>query len=210
MLARIDHRQQLYGRMLDLGMEINAHCAEFLGSATSPGQEREFWQRIDRTLQAEIERLRRQANEELESVARWLGRAREMVLEAARHEPRLLGIADRLDGLRSGWDLGATAMRRAVLKTREALEEAMRLLQLQEPAPEPPKGSAPAQIGNEPEPEMLTVAEAAARLRISAKKIYRLAALGRIPHLRLGRSLRFRSRELDRWLSQHSVTPRRS
>ncbi len=57
--------------------------------------------------------------------------------------------------------------------------------------------------------ELLTVREAAKLLTISAKKLYRMAALGRVPHVRLGRSVRFRREDLERWIQQQSVHPLR-
>lgn len=49
-------------------------------------------------------------------------------------------------------------------------------------------------------PLFLTVEEAAALLRISKRTLYRLIAARRIPHRRIGRSLRLEQHELLTWL----------
>lgn len=51
---------------------------------------------------------------------------------------------------------------------------------------------------------LLTVNEVAAQLQISSKHLYRLTAQKRIPHLRVGGSLRFRQEEIDAWLAAKS------
>ena len=46
---------------------------------------------------------------------------------------------------------------------------------------------------------MWTVDEAAQHLRVSKSWLYRQAAAGQVPVVRLGRSLRFRRTDLDAW-----------
>ncbi|MCK4414322.1 MAG: helix-turn-helix domain-containing protein [Candidatus Eisenbacteria sp.] len=46
---------------------------------------------------------------------------------------------------------------------------------------------------------LLSVAEAAEILRISVSWVYRNTKRGRLPHLRVGRSIRIDPRDLERW-----------
>jgi excisionase family DNA binding protein len=89
---------------------------------------------------------------------------------------------------------------------RAALEEGIALMQ------PPVEGTPPAVVAPVPEKSekrLLSVKEAAALLTISTKKLYRMAALMQIRHVRLGRSLRFEKEELERWLQQQATFPRR-
>ena len=49
---------------------------------------------------------------------------------------------------------------------------------------------------------LLRAEDVAERLGMTTDFIYRLAREGRIPHLRFGRSLRFRSEAITRWLEE--------
>jgi excisionase family DNA binding protein len=51
-------------------------------------------------------------------------------------------------------------------------------------------------------PEIMTIGEAAAYLRISISSLYKLAQEGRIPCQKVGRHWRFRREAIDRWLEQ--------
>lgn len=48
--------------------------------------------------------------------------------------------------------------------------------------------------------QLLTVAEAAQRLRVSEKSVRRLLASGLLPGLRVGRQIRIDPAELESWL----------
>jgi excisionase family DNA binding protein len=48
---------------------------------------------------------------------------------------------------------------------------------------------------------LMTAREVAERLQLPVDHIYKLARGKRIPHLRFGRTLRFRSEAITRWLS---------
>ena len=55
--------------------------------------------------------------------------------------------------------------------------------------------------------DRLLDAEAVAeQLRMRVDFIYRLAREGRIPHLRFGRTLRFRAEAIDQWLQEQEQT----
>ena len=51
---------------------------------------------------------------------------------------------------------------------------------------------------------MLNVRELSATIGISGKQVYALAGRGAIPHIRIGRSLRFDPYEVAQWLRAHS------
>lgn len=50
-------------------------------------------------------------------------------------------------------------------------------------------------------PRMLRVAEVAKRLDLPEKRLYILAREGIIPHVRLGRSIRFNEAEIEAWIA---------
>ena len=50
-------------------------------------------------------------------------------------------------------------------------------------------------------PRMLRVAEVAKRLDLPEKRLYILAREGIIPHVRLGRSIRFNEAEIEDWIT---------
>jgi excisionase family DNA binding protein len=50
--------------------------------------------------------------------------------------------------------------------------------------------------------DLLTLQEAAARLRVSKNTVYKLCRAGQIPSCKVGRQWRIRNADLDRWLSQ--------
>jgi excisionase family DNA binding protein len=53
----------------------------------------------------------------------------------------------------------------------------------------------------------LTVREVAEILSLSEREIYKLAASNRIPHFRIGASVRFDSESLVGWLESRMLTP---
>jgi excisionase family DNA binding protein len=197
-LAWIEQRRELLEQMerLDLGHgvpspAVNRVRARKRGVSADPER---------------LEELHRQAEELRLKVADWVDRVRQAVLEGARLEPRLLPLAESTRGLRLWWERGPEQMQLVVLRARAALEEGIALMQ------PPVEGTPPAVVAPVPEKSekrLLSVKEAAALLTISTKKLYRMAALMQIRHVRLGRSLRFEKEELERWLQQQAMFPRR-
>ena len=55
------------------------------------------------------------------------------------------------------------------------------------------------------EKRLLSVAEASRLLGMSESFLYKLAESKEIPHLRLGRAVRFDVSQIDTWLKRHSV-----
>ncbi len=56
-------------------------------------------------------------------------------------------------------------------------------------------------------PAVLTVDEVASLLRVSRWRVYELVQSGSIPHVRLGRTLRFSREALRQWIGQSHATP---
>lgn len=54
------------------------------------------------------------------------------------------------------------------------------------------------------ESDVLTVSELAEYLRVNPQTIYRKAKAGELPVVRIGRAIRFRRIELERWLQAAS------
>ena len=50
---------------------------------------------------------------------------------------------------------------------------------------------------------LLTIQEAAEALGISQRKLWGMTASREIPHVRLGRCLRYPVRELEQWINEH-------
>ncbi len=48
--------------------------------------------------------------------------------------------------------------------------------------------------------EILTIPEVARYLKLSKSKVYGLVATGEIPHIRIGRNVRIREADLEKWL----------
>lgn len=63
----------------------------------------------------------------------------------------------------------------------------------------------PAQEGPEPIPQLLTVLQVAQALAISRAKAYALVESGRLPCIRIDRSVRVSVTALNRWLQQQSA-----
>ena len=51
-----------------------------------------------------------------------------------------------------------------------------------------------------PDEKLLTVEEVAQYLSFSSWSVYQLCAKGSIPHIRINRSIRFKRKEVDKWL----------
>jgi excisionase family DNA binding protein len=52
---------------------------------------------------------------------------------------------------------------------------------------------------------LLRAEEVARRLALSKAAIFRLAARGSLPHVKIGRNVRFDSEVLERWIAEHSA-----
>lgn len=198
MMDRIEEREELKRRMERLGRERD--------SLQASSQRSCYTDRRDSELQERIEKLRAEAESVRASIARWVEQVRRLLLDGARLEPQLLPLAEKTRDLRLWWERGPEQTRLIVLRARLALGDAIQLLQ-------PAAAGMPIAPVAPPEgrhgEELLTIGEAAKLLTISAKKLYRMAALGRVPHVRLGRSVRFRHEDLARWLQQQTVHPLR-
>lgn len=59
---------------------------------------------------------------------------------------------------------------------------------------------------DEQQHEWMKVPEVAEELRIARSRAYELVADGEIPAVKIGRSVRIRRKELDRWLEDQNYT----
>jgi len=57
---------------------------------------------------------------------------------------------------------------------------------------------------NRVEDRLLTVADVAEYLGLSVGTVYNKVSRGEIPHVKLGRAVRFRRSEIDRWIDAQS------
>jgi excisionase family DNA binding protein len=57
---------------------------------------------------------------------------------------------------------------------------------------------------------LLTAREAAAALSISARKLWSLTASGEVPHVRIGRAVRYPVDELAEWIAQRTAAGSKS
>ncbi len=55
--------------------------------------------------------------------------------------------------------------------------------------------------------KLLTIDELAEVLSVKKSTIYQWIHLGLIPHMKVGRLLRFRERDIEKWLSSKQVEP---
>ena len=51
----------------------------------------------------------------------------------------------------------------------------------------------------------ITIAEVAAKLRVSRSWVYKKAKAGIIPHIRIGNMMRFFGKDIDAWVAGHKV-----
>ncbi len=55
---------------------------------------------------------------------------------------------------------------------------------------------------------LMTVCELAGYLTLSKSMVYKLVDEGKLPHIRIGKSLRFRRAEIEEWLDSQRVEPK--
>lgn len=205
-LEQVEAREELHRQMLQLGRQIDAAYRQLEGKEPTKAEIRALRQHQEQ-LQRQIEALRRQADGTLDWVRHWHQRVRQTVLEAAAQHSGLLPMARELARMRAPRERGAQALRLEIVEARSQLEAAMG--QLVPTLPEMPAAVASSAPAGKPAEALLTVQEAAALLAVSDKTLYRMARQGQVPHARLGGSLRFRREELEAWIRQQSIRPRR-
>ncbi len=54
-------------------------------------------------------------------------------------------------------------------------------------------------------PLLLTARQAAQVLAISPRKVWSLTASGEVPHVRIGRSVRYSTADLQRWIDERRI-----
>jgi len=198
-----DAREELHRQMRQLGRQIDAAYRRLEGREPTQAEIDGLRQHQEQ-LQQQIEALRKQAGGALDWIRDWHERARQTVLEAAALHSGLLPMAKELARMRAPRERGVQALRLEIVEARSQLEAAIE--QFLPKMPEMPE--MPAAPGK-PADALMTVREAAALLALSDKTLYRMARLGQVPHVWVRRSLRFRREELEAWIRQQSIRPRR-
>ena len=59
-------------------------------------------------------------------------------------------------------------------------------------------------------PRLLNIQQVAAYLGLSVHTVYKFASQRKIPHIKIGKLLKFDRHEIDRWIGAHAVKVRRS
>jgi len=202
-LEQAGAREELHRQMLQLGRQIDAAYRQLESREPAKAEIRALRQQQEQ-IQQQIEALRKQADGALNRIRDWHQRVRQTVLEAAAQHSSLLPMARELARMRAPRERGAQALRLEIVEARSQLEAALgQFLPKMPEMPEMPAEPA------KPAKALLTVREAAALLAVSDKTLYRMVRLGQVPHVRVGRSLRFRCEELETWIRQQSIRPRR-
>lgn len=184
LLHAVEQRQELLDQMLAIGRRIDR---------TDDALQRE-------RLQQEIEALRREADEVVDQCRAFHRDARVAMLAAAEQEAGLLGLYQELAQMHAQARKDPAHLKFELIQARQILTRAAERLA---GAAEEPARQASAEPG-----ALLTADQLAAILQVSTKTAYRLAQMGRIPHVRLGRSVRFRRGELEAWLAGRGWKPR--
>ncbi len=107
MVGRIEQREEVLRAMERLGREMDALANV---SHQPAGTERAATE-----LQERIEKMRAEAEKASATVADWIDRTRQLVLDGVRLEPRLLPVAERTRDVRLGWQRGPEQMKLLVL-----------------------------------------------------------------------------------------------
>jgi len=63
------------------------------------------------------------------------------------------------------------------------------------------------EIQTSPSRRIVDIETAAEHCGLSRKTLYSYVSARRVPHIKLGRAVRFDLGELDRWLDEHKVAP---
>lgn len=205
LIEAIRSRQERLDEMHRLGVQIDAAYARLEGRDPS-AEDIEHLRNYQNDQQALIEAHREAADAILARVAAFHAEAREVLMEAARRDAAVLDAARRLQERRLPQRTDVFTLRLEILEAASTLREALAKLQQErsravvQPASE---------TGIKGSPKLWTVRQAAARLGLSEKTLYRMARLGQAPHTRVGRSLRFRPEDIEEWIARQSLVPRR-
>jgi excisionase family DNA binding protein len=199
LLGQADSRAGMLAEMRELGGRIDEAYARF---ESSPRAEADRLQlsRTQLEIQTRIEALRPQADAVLAEWRDFHRAAGEGLVEVARHAPAALSAAKSFKRLPTPND---SEPKLQLLRVRELLDKALRLTA----APESPSAPAKAKRAREAE-GLMTAKEVALLCGISDKTVYRLASEGRIPYTRIQSSLRFKRRDVYRWIEAKSFQPK--
>jgi len=180
------------------GRQIDAAYAAFEKGKQSAADRHQL-RRTQSRVQAEIEKLRREADSimsEWWDVHRAVGAE---LAEAATELPAFLPALKRFNRLPLP---GPSNPKLDVLQLIELVRNATTLVSPAEPTPIPVEPKAEREAAG-----LLTAKEISRALGISDKTVYRLARQGRIPYVRIQSSLRFRRKDIEAWLETKAFRP---
>ncbi len=199
LLGQLNRREELLSAMRSLGGQIDEAYAAFQSSPQTE-VDRILLSQTQAKLQASIESLRLEADAILAGWWDFHMAVGEGLVEMTQHAPAALSVAKSFKRLPTPND---SEPKLQLLRVRELLDKALQV----EPAPESLSSSAKLKQTREDE-GLMTAKEVAVLCGISDKTVYRLASEGRIPYTRIQSSLRFRRRDVDRWIEAKSFQPK--
>jgi excisionase family DNA binding protein len=199
LLGQTDERAVLLAEMREFGGRIDVAYAKFESSPLAEADRLRLG-RTQSEIQTKSEALRRQADAVL---TEWWDLHREVgeaLVEAARHAPTVLSVARSFKRLATPNDAD---LKLQLMQLRAHLDKALRLCAPPEPrsAPAKPKRTRDAE-------SLMTAGEVAEFCGVSDKTVYRWADQGHIPYTRIQSILRFRRRDVLRWLKSKSFQPK--
>jgi len=199
LLGQLNRREELLSEMRSLGDRIDEVYAAFESSPQTEA-DRLLLGETQAKLQASIESLRLEADAILAGWWDYHLAVGEALVEMAQHAPAALSVAKSFKRLPTPTD---SEPKLQLLRVRDLIDKALQVGTTPELPP------APAKVKRASEPAgLMTVKQVARLCGISDKTVYRLASEGLIPYTRIQSSLRFRRRDVDRWIEAKSFQPK--
>jgi len=196
LLVDLDRRETLLEDMGKLGSEID-HAYRAASDQRLSASELEQLEHFRAAKQQAIEKLRAVADAIVLDCFRYHEEVAKSLLEAATQDSALLPLADQARALALSRRRDKGTLIRNLIAARQLLVQA-ETVQSSPPVPEPAAPAPTTSAG----PVLLTAGQFAELLQVSSKTVYRLAAQGRIPCVRAGRSLRFPREPIESWLRE--------
>lgn len=206
-LQWIENRERILVDMRALGEQIDALYRQYAGLTMSEIELAKLRTRQDE-IQAQIEKRREEADAALRACGSFFEAVEAALWEAARHDAEFLAPARAFQALAPGRSGEPKRLLAEALETRELLQKLLAPKGHSAQALPVTETASPAPAVNRT-PGLWTVRQAAERLGLSEKTVYRMARLGQMPHTRVGRSLRFRPEDVEAWIARQSLVPRR-
>ena len=205
LLRDVDRRKALLDEMRALGSRIDDAYHAF-EQRKPTAEEAERLRAFQQETQESIEAQRVRADAIVDQCWAFHQGARACLLDAARREPALTTLAEQLEQMHAPTrgDSGHLALE--LLKVKQMLSGALELLATRQLPAEPLTLAVGARTKSSE--ALMSAKEVAELLQLSAKGVYRMAQEGKIPHVRMGRNVRFRKEDVQAWLARKSLRPR--